>query len=435
MIAHIARGLGWLLGPGSKPDWLMRFTHNVAVLMAGRVGVQAVTLLTGILLARELAPEGRGAYQAVILWPQVTGWLATLGMTKATTYFRARDPGAQPGLVANALWVCAGAGAVFALAAGMFLPRLLRGYGADVVALAIAMLALVPVIALSNVLEGLLEGAQSFRTLTVVRLTMPLLFLGGLAGLSIGGWITVTTVACLHAVSVVIVLLLLIGAVVAGGPFSVRLDPSLLATSGRYAVQYYPFMLADIALGALDQVLLVPLLPAAALGLYVIATRATIVSEVPLAISQVLFAHMPGLGATYSPRLVRLALVAGAVVGGSAALVLFVLAGPILRLLYGEAFAPAAAPFRVLLLGAVAMGMRRIVGETLGGLGRPRANSVSHVLATVALAASLSILVPRWGIMGAAWSVAGAHAFDLVVAGTWLLVTLAWARDRRRGAS
>ncbi|HSE05616.1 MAG TPA: hypothetical protein VLK35_15820, partial [Methylomirabilota bacterium] len=49
-------------------------------------------VVTGVLLARMLGPDGRGYLAALILWPLVITQLGNLGIPSALTYSIARDP-------------------------------------------------------------------------------------------------------------------------------------------------------------------------------------------------------------------------------------------------------------------------------------------------------------------------------------------------------
>lgn len=420
-------------GVSSRPAALPsgRFARNVVALLVGRVGTYVLTIVTGVVLARALGPEGRGAYQAVVLWPQILCWIATLGFTKATGYYRALDGQLERKLVANALVLCVTTGVALVGVMTFLLPRLLHGYSDEIVALATVMLWCVPFMAFENVLEGLFEGSQAFRTLAAIRLVMPLFSVVALASLWKLDLVTVASATAVYAAGMGLVLLVPVAILWQRGSMDVRPDRRLFSVTGRYALQYYPYTLCDIALGLLDQILLIPVLPAAAVGVYVIATRAMLVSELPGAMSQVLFASIPKLERRDSLRVIKRAISGGAVISAACAAVLFVLARPVLEFLYGEAFLSAVVPFRILLVGAFAMGLRKLVGEALAGLGRPRANSVIQVGATVLFVGLLLYAVPRFGIVGAAWSVAIVHMVNLTAGLTWLMMKTGSLKESR----
>ena len=68
--------------------------HAVARTAAVNLVSVAVTMFTGILLARGLGQEGRGMYAAVVVWFGAALVLGELGQSAAVTYFVARAPSA-----------------------------------------------------------------------------------------------------------------------------------------------------------------------------------------------------------------------------------------------------------------------------------------------------------------------------------------------------
>jgi O-antigen/teichoic acid export membrane protein len=95
------------------------------------------------------------------------------------------------------------------------------------------------------------------------------------------------------------------------------------------------------------------------------------------------------------------------------AIVTAVFAGPLLGLLYGAEFVGSASSLRVLLIGVVALGLSRVLANHIAASGFPSRNIFGSV---VALAVSLTLdllLIPRWGVMGAAVSSSVAYAAAL----------------------
>ena len=83
-----------LPGPagGGPPEGLKR---DATLAIATGFAIQAVLVVTGVLLARMLGPDGRGYLAALILWPLVITQLGNLGIPSALTYSIARDPSAS----------------------------------------------------------------------------------------------------------------------------------------------------------------------------------------------------------------------------------------------------------------------------------------------------------------------------------------------------
>ncbi len=417
-------------GPGDLPPgparWLPAgFAQGAALLLGGRVGFHALGIVTGVLLARGLGPAGRGAFFAVVLWPTVLGWLATLGLTKATIYYRARRREDERDLASIGLWTSL-VGVVLALVAQPFLPRLLHGYPEWVVGTGRLALFLVPIMALSDILMGLFEGAREYRLLTALRLSLPLFQAIGLIALFLAGWLTVTTAVWLWVVGTLLTCALQCWLIARRSGVAVRPRREVGQVAGRYALGYYPVLVADIAVSFVDQIMLVPVLSPADMGLYVIAKRAAVMIDVPVAISQLLFAYVAPMTARQGIVLAQRAAVAGVIVTGVLGGALLLVARPLLLLLYGEAFEGAVGPFQVLLVGTFAIGVRKILAEGLTGLGKPRYNSAGQLVALAVMGLLLWVMVPIGGILGAVWAVTIAQWVNLGVTGA-----LFWLERRR----
>src|SRR5437899_3096533 len=59
--------------------------------VATNIGMALVNAAPGIIAARILGPQGRGALAAIQTWPSFLGSLAMLGMPEALVYFTAKD--------------------------------------------------------------------------------------------------------------------------------------------------------------------------------------------------------------------------------------------------------------------------------------------------------------------------------------------------------
>jgi O-antigen/teichoic acid export membrane protein len=156
-----------------------------------------------------------------------------------------------------------------------------------------------------------------------------------------------------------------------------------------------------------DRILLGVLASTTAVGVYsVAATLTETLWLVPGAIAQVAF-HRVASGRTPVRRLrrIRLANLGLAVLGG----ILLALAAPVLvRLLFGQTFRDAVPATRVLLIAAVAIACYQVdITCVLASNGLRAASVVTSTGFAAVLLGDLA-LIPRFGMMGAAWaSVAG----------------------------
>jgi O-antigen/teichoic acid export membrane protein len=112
-----------------------------------------------------------------------------------------------------------------------------------------------------------------------------------------------------------------------------------------------------------------------------------------------MLAGMPAEAATRQAR--RLILPAALVTMlGAAPFVL--LAGPVIGLLYGDKFHSAVLPAQVLVLGMVLGGAAGVASGYLYGRGRPGLNSWAFALGLAVTVLLDVLLIPRYGVTGAA---------------------------------
>jgi O-antigen/teichoic acid export membrane protein len=98
------------------------------------------------------------------------------------------------------------------------------------------------------------------------------------------------------------------------------------------------------------------------------------------------------------------------------AAVLAVIGPPLLLLAYGAKFAPAIAPFRVLLLAVVVDNGARVLYQIFAGSGRPELVTLFECSAVIVLVLVMLALVPALGTLGAAFAVLCAAIFRLATA-------------------
>ena len=87
-----------------------------------------------------------------------------------------------------------------------------------------------------------------------------------------------------------------------------------------------------------------------------------------------------------------------------AAILLGFFARPLIVLLYSEAFLEAAQPLQILLIGIVTFSLSRVLAQDIAGRGYPLLNTYTSALALAVNIGLNLLLIPLWGIKGAAWA-------------------------------
>jgi O-antigen/teichoic acid export membrane protein len=154
----------------------------------------------------------------------------------------------------------------------------------------------------------------------------------------------------------------------------------------------------------LDQLLLSLFAPASALGLYVVTvTYANVLQTIPGSASTVMLPeivrqHQAGAAGACVERWYRRALwmtVSGAAPFAAASIVL-------VPLLFGDAFRDAIPLVMVLIPATIVLGMNQLLSTAFRGLGRPGVGSQSELIGVVVTVVALVLLLPRYGVFGAA---------------------------------
>lgn len=392
--------------------------------LAASMFAQGMLLLSGPASARLLGVAGRGEYALLIIIVTFGTFFGGAGIPTAVSYSLAsqRVPARYVLRVVAPTWIrlCLGAGALSALA--VFL--IVRGSTSAPRWLEALLVAVCVVSAMTGqLILACVQGGHHFRALNILR---P--FVITLTALSlIVVWLLVRHVGV--AVPLGIVTAANAAGCIAGGIF-LAVEPGVsnegTAVSMRGLVRYG---LASLAGGnapletlQIDQAVVGLLLSRYDLGLYAVGSA---FDNLPgILVSGVGMIALPRLASAKSnsgrDTIMKRALLLSVLLAGAATVFTEIIVGWLLPAAFGNAFAGAVLPARVLILAGFFMGMRRILVVFLQGIGRPGRTGVGETVALVALVALAAFLVPLLGLVGASLSLLGAA----ISANTYLLWAL-----------
>jgi O-antigen/teichoic acid export membrane protein len=390
---------------------------------------QAILAVSGIGAARILGVDDRGKLALFNLLPTLLVLLGTFGLPVAITYFVARDPANSGAIARTALRSCTALTLGLTGADLIILALIFHGQPAYVVASAGLSLFLVPSNVAQLVGQALLQGEQRFAAFNWCRIMPAVMYALGilvLAALSLGTLFTLT-------LDFVVTQTLVGGATL----FVAVKDLPRQSGQGQSPGIRAMFRFGGKAvLGAvyptetfqLDQATVGLFLSSASLGLYVVAVAFT---NLPRFIAQSLgVIAYPRVAAlrdrTRQRRMIVRFTAAAVVIAGSVCMVLELSVGFLIPVLFGHDFSAAVPITRILLVSSFVVSVRRVLADGLRGAGYPTLGTIGEGVAMLVLLPALVLLIPRFGLSGAAIAVCVSSITGLTV-----LLAVTWRVSRR----
>jgi O-antigen/teichoic acid export membrane protein len=375
--------------------------------------ILVTNLTTGIIVARALGPSGRGELAATLLVVQMAAWLFGVANGEALSFYRSRDPKSAARLLSG--WVIATPPlALLGVAVTeLTLPAIFAAQTSEAIDVARIYAAMIPVVSLQGIFNGMLLGDEDFFFYNVVRFLVPGLTALGYAIFWLLGSFSVELALVSNAAATVI-------ALVAAAFRTLRQlglarpDWVLFRKSFWYGAKAHVGSIAGLVNARLDLLIIPAFLTAASVGLYSVATNVTSITTV--LVGTVALMVLPvATRAQDSARQVILTLQATMGIALTIAIPIGVLAPIALRIVYGADFESAATPLRILLPGAVLQAGIMVLWVGLLAANRPLMVSAAVMPAALLTIGGLIVFLPTGGINAAAIVTSVAYALEFAL--------------------
>jgi O-antigen/teichoic acid export membrane protein len=198
----------------------------------------------------------------------------------------------------------------------------------------------------------------------------------------------------------------------------------LLVASLRYGVKAYLASVLGLLALRLDALLVASLATSGigAAGVYSVAANlAELLLFIPTSIRLSLFPMVSAATPAEANRLTSAACRHTMLLTIILALGLGVAGRPVIHRLYGEAFTGAISPLLFLLPGVLMLCQALILYGDLIGRGKPEATAISALLSLVVTVVLDLLLIPKYGITGAALASSCAYTVDFIIAGSFFV--------------
>jgi O-antigen/teichoic acid export membrane protein len=392
------------------------FAKDGAVTVIFTVAKLALGLLTGIISARLLGPDGRGALAAVLTAPQLLGWVLALGCGKAVTFYLSRDATLGARLLSTWLVIFIPVSVIAVIIGESALPSLLAAQSEETLDLARLFMPTIVLVLLSDLVLGIVLGDQDFLYFNMLSFVQ---FAGAAAAYVLlwqYGHFTVASAAVTQAIMGLVVLVAATSCVVRRHGLAWP-DVDLGRRTFWYALRTHGEIISGTVTQRLDLLIIPAFLTASSVGFYAIATSISwIIVNVcgPLAlIVMPAAAHRGESGRNVVIKSLQATLIIGILLGGG----LFLFADLGIRLVYGEEFSESVLPLRILLPGTVLYAAAFILLNGLYAENRPFTATIAQMLGMAVTVAGLLIFLRSGGILAAAIVSTVAYGLVFVVAG------------------
>ena len=376
----------------------------------------AINVATGVITARLLGPAGRGEFAAASIWFLLPSQLATVGLQSAVIYRIRHDPEQAGSIGGAALLIGLG---LFVPAAGMcfwILPMLMHAYGPDIRTLALAAVFAAGLNVWMTLSRDTLLGTRNVHLFNLSVAGSSAAYLTALLLVTSTHSIDPATALYCQFAGTVAILIPTLWCTVRGWRWQALRPWAELGPLARYSGRAAGLDLVTLFHWNVDRIILIGLIEPAAFGLYAVAASfARILGVLQAGFSSVMLADTAHQSTGEIERYVHHTFRLFAWILMAACVAGWLLGEPLLRLVYGEGFAPAVVIFRFLLLeSAVSCLCQVLVGGYLA-VGRPGSASTIQCVYCVLLLFGLLMAAPIWGAIGAAIAMLCAIACKLVM--------------------
>lgn len=395
------------------------FLRDSVSILTTRVFMLAVALLTSVLLARLLGPEGKGTFSTLLVYSGLIVAVAELGIRQATIYQIGSGVHDEAAVVETVYFMLMASSAL-----GILILWLIYALpSSNRIGLPIALLVscLIPVQLTSRYMTGIFLGRQEIARFNRTSWMPPVanvLLLAMFVWLLDGG-VAGALLALLIANALVGVYSVILSA--RGGNIRVRLHTQVAIEMVKLGAVYAAASFVLLLNYRVGIVVLERMVPIGDVGRYALAVSiAELIWQVPAVVGAVVFTRSSAAKerSVFTAKvlsLFRVSLLVGAMAGIALAMV-----GPkLISIVFGRDFEESGTILRLLIPGVVVMIAQKVLNMDLAGQGKPHAGLVLFFLSAMINALLCLLLVPHYGVYGAGISSTMSYLF---AAGAFLIL-------------
>lgn len=368
----------------------------------GQLSVLVIGMVSTIALARWLGPADRGILALMAYTCEVTVAVAAAGFTYAVAYFASRRDADRGAILGNSLLVGAFLAVVFVPLFAIYGPEIADHLTHGRATGAWRLVGLVVVVTFLDwcIHNQLLGKLQFGRLNALIALSRVVSLATIVVCVGAAGWGVTGGLAAVVSASLVMI----VGSLLALRGIRPSVDFQLLRALFAYGARVAVGWIFQTINYRADVFILQAYVSLRAVGEYVVAT---LVAELALTGGSALATSVNALVANYEGEerqttTISASLRHGLILTAAVIVGLALIGGVAITIAFGSSYNGAIAPMYILLPGMLFLGMGSVVTGNLRGIARP---GVSSIIAGATMAFTIALdflLIPRFGINGAA---------------------------------
>ena len=379
-----------------------------------------IALISNIIISRLLGPSLKGSYNLTLMVINMISLLITFGIGPANVYYGARKPSEIPTLLGNSILVATlfGLSGIIAAELITFLPRIksyLISNGVNIDWLR-GLILFLPLVLLKFYLPELIRAAGKIFKYNLIALLetfsglVAAIFLVWFLNLGLNGAIATWIISLISVLFFIWFLM----AQISSKPININIK--MLRRNLTFGARLYPGHIAQFLNYRIDVFLVAFFLSPQEVGFYVTATvLVEKLWEIPYAIRTILLYKVAASKA--NSLLITTACISRILIFllGGLCTILAIFSYPLINLLFGAAFLPAAGAMIFLLPGVWLLGLAKLLVAYLTGIGKPEVGSFAAIISLAVTIILDLMLIPNLGIIGASIASSCAYLVSLVV--------------------
>ena len=399
------------------------FVKDSITTFVARITQAVLTVVTSIIIARTLGPTGKGRYVFLILVASVSAMLFNFGIGIANTYYTGKKKYPLDNILSNTIFLSAFLGISLIIALQLTYGLLSTTFFNGISRLQFSIITYaVPFYLFLLYISSIFLGLNRIKTYNLLLLIQGMVVLILVSMFASIKKLTTNSAILFWASGIFVASLMAFFLIKREAKFKHAFDFQLFKDSLSFGFKGYIANLATFLNYRLDMFIIKIFLTITSIGIYSVAVGiGEMLWQLASAVGIVLFPRVASGSSAdanrFTPSVCRHTLFI-TIIG---AIIMLGVGRYFILVFYGKAFLPAFKPLMLLLPGIVAMSLAKVISSDLMGRGKPiYATKISLITLLFTTGLDL-ILIPRYGIDGAA------AASSIVYVGVAVL-SLIWVR-------